>query len=186
MKALFQVMVCVLALSTVTLSRSQDNDADKEGREDHWEDYQPRTLQSIVDMHRQWIEDLDRNSKKKGMLLTGDNFPSCARLVYLEKSRSMPPNRQILLDAWRRSTKEDAPPPDLFLTEVLFREGTHERWIAVQKPLLAALLKEAKNGQTVTAYVIWVGAIRVDKQWDWLFAMNEFEAGQPGAKSPLQ
>jgi hypothetical protein len=184
MKALAP-LILVPALATATSSWSQNDENDK-SKEDHWEDYQPRTLQSIVDMHRQWIEDLDRNSKKKAMLLTGNNFPSLVNLVYLAKSRSLPPNRKILLDAWRRSMSEKAPPPDVFLTEVLFREGTRERWIVVQQPLLDALSKEAKDGQTLTVYVIWVGAIRVSKQWDWLFAMNEFAAGQPPAVKAVQ
>ena len=185
MKARAYAMVWVLVLTTTLVSWSQSNDAHPE-EENHWDEYQPRTLQSIIDMHRQSIEDLDRNSTKKAMLLTGDNFPSLASLIYLGKSRPLPANRKTLLDAWRRSMKENAPPPDVFLTEVLFREGKHEHWIVVQKPLLDALSKEAKDGQTLTVYVIWVGAIRVNRQWDWLFAMNEFDAGQSGAANPAQ
>jgi hypothetical protein len=66
---------------------------------------------------------------------------------------------------------------EMFPTEVLFREGADEHWIAVQKPLLAALRKEVKNGQSLDGYVIFMGTIKkVGEQREWLFAMNEFDA----------
>ena len=59
---------------------------------------------------------------------------------------------------------------------MLFKEGSDEHWIALQKPLLDYLPKEVKRGQAINAYVIWMGAIKVDNHWKWLFAMNEFDA----------
>jgi hypothetical protein len=120
------------------------------------------------------------------MFVSGDSFPSQIRLVYLEKSRPLPANKKILLDAWRKMLGDNAPTSGVFATEVLFREGTQTHWIAVQKPLLDSLHKEVKNGQTVNAYVIWIGAIRVTRPWEWLFAMNEFEATEPLADNAAQ
>ena len=48
----------------------------------------------------------------------------------------------------------------------------------MQKPLLDALPKELSRGQALDAYVMWIGAIKVGKRWEWLFAMNEFEASR--------
>jgi hypothetical protein len=180
MKALVPAMVFVLALTTTTSSWSQGNENNK-AEDDHWEAYQPRSIQSIIDAHQ--LADLDHDYKTKATFLTADSFPSHINLVFLEESRPLPATKKILMDAWRRMLGEKAPPAGLFVTEVLFREGTKTHWIAVQQPLLDSLHKEVKNGQTVNAYIIWIGAIRVSKTWEWLFAMNEFEASQPGANN---
>jgi len=58
---------------------------------------------------------------------------------------------------------------------MLFREGDKEFWIAVQKPLVDPLPKEVGVGKQFTAYVIWMGAIKSEDHWEWVFAMNEFD-----------
>lgn len=158
-------LICGLASLMATQALAQG--------EGHWEAYKPRTLQWIIDTHREEINEL--NSKKKAVFLTGDSFPSQVRLVYLGKLRPLPVEDGVLLDSWRKMLKEQAPSEDEFSTEVLFKEGAAERWIVVQKPLLDPLSVEVKNGQTVSGYVIWIGAIKVGKQWKWLFAMNRFD-----------
>jgi hypothetical protein len=110
------------------------------------------------------------------MLLTGESFPSRTALVYTGKSRPLPADKQKLLSAWRQMLKSEAPPKDEFKTEVLFREGNKPHWIAVQNVLLQALQKEVKPAKTVPGYIVWIGAIRARKDWQWLFAMNEFIA----------
>jgi hypothetical protein len=158
-------MICIFALLAGASAWNQS--------EDHLEGYKCRTLQSIIDMHRGDIRSL--NSKKKAMLLTGDSFPSQVALIYLGQSRAIPAPKDVLVDYWRKMFKEDAPPPDAFTTEALFKEGDKEHWIAIQKSLVDVLAKEVKKGQTLKAYVIWVGAIKAGKQWEWLFAMNGFD-----------
>lgn len=171
--------VLLLALLTSGLGWSQQE-------KNHWQDYQPRTLQSIIEMHREDIADLDRTAKDKAMLLTCDNFPSQTVLYYKGKSRPLPADKEKLLQAWREMLKGQGSPPDEFQTEVLFREGRQNCWIALQKSLLDALSKEVKSGETLRAYVVWVGAIRAGKQWRWLFAMNGFTPSQPDEPEPLK
>jgi hypothetical protein len=159
------LMICIFGALTGVPALSQS--------EDHWEEYKCRTLQSIIDMHHSDIRSL--NSKKKAMLLTGDSFRSQVELIYLGQSRAIPAPVNVLVDYWRKMFKEDAPAPDAFTTEALFKEGNKEHWIAIQEPLVHVVAKEVKEGQTVKAYVIWVGAIKAGKQWEWLFAMNRFD-----------
>jgi hypothetical protein len=165
MKVCSIFLVCALASSTATYAQSQ--------AEGHWEAYEPRTLQWITDTHREEIKQL--NSKKKAVLLTEDSFPSKVTLVYSGESRPLPVEDGVLLDFWRKMMKDQAPLADEFATEVLFKEGTAERWIVVQKPLLDPPSKEVKNGRTVNGYISGIGAIKVGKQWEWLFAMNGFD-----------
>lgn len=153
-----------------------------QGKQDHWGRYEPRTLQSIIDTNQEFAKKL--NLDKKAMLLTGDNFPSKVRLTYLTDSRPLPTEQKVLLDSYRKSMGENAPPEDVFTTQVRFEEDSHEYWILVQKPLLDALSKELSKGQALDAYVMWIGAIKVGKRWEWLFAMNEFEVFQKPAAVP--
>ncbi|HJT68798.1 MAG TPA: hypothetical protein VJ731_01290 [Terriglobales bacterium] len=160
-------VLCSVLVSNSTWAQNNDN---------HWDEYQPRTLASIIRMHDQDIHDLDLQSEKKAMLLTGDNFPSRTVLVYTGKSRPLLADKQKLLSAWRLMLKSEAPPEDEFKTEVLFREGKKPHWVAVQNVLLQDLPREVKPGQAVTGYIVWIGAIRTRKDWRWLFALNDFAA----------
>ncbi|MGE5109321.1 MAG: hypothetical protein ACM3JB_00595 [Acidobacteriaceae bacterium] len=141
-------------------------------QQDRWAKYQPRTLQSIIDEHESMI------GKEDKLLLSAESFPSRVTLTYLGKSRPLTGKRKELLEAWKRMGKgvvrDDV--VELFATEMLFREGNVERWIAIQKPLVAPLPKEVQVGEVFTGYIVWMGAIRDENHWEWLFAMNEFDS----------
>jgi hypothetical protein len=133
-----------------------------------WDKYQPRTLQSIIDVHQKYLEELD-------IFLSAESFPSRVKLVYLGKSRPLEGKHYELLKDWNKmiGIKDDL--VSVFGTEMLFREGKKEYWIAVQKPLLDPLPKEVVVGKQFTAYIVWMGAIKDGDHWEWLFAMNEFD-----------
>jgi len=86
-----------------------------------------------------------------------------------------------LLVGWTKMLKDTVPANtvELFQTEVLFREGEEEHWLAVQKSLVDALPKEVKTGQEINGYVIWLGIVKVDDHFEYLFAMNEFDGPNP-------
>jgi len=88
------------------------------------------------------------------------------------------------LRKWEKMMKRPVSVVELFQTEVLFREGNKEYWLPVQKPLIDALKKEVKLGQAINAYVIFMGGAKLENRWEWLFAMNEFDANQ--SQSPAQ
>jgi len=167
MKPHFLPLVCVFAIAAALVAGGQS--------ESHWEDYKPRTLQSIMEMHGDPpAESLD--SSKSVVFVSSDSFPSKVKLVYLAKSRPLPADKSELLTYWTKSVNRQATTPEMFQTEVLFREGADEHWIAVQKPLLAALPKEVKSGQSLEGYIIFMGFIKkAGEQREWLFAMNEFD-----------
>ena len=161
-------LACISAFAVAMYSWGQS--------EDPWKKYEPRTLRSIMEMFPDPPEEL-LDSTKNQVILPGVSLTSKVKLVYLAKSRPLPANKKELMTSWMRSVGLPASKVDLFLTEVLFREGTEEHWIAVQKPLLAALPKEVKKGQSFDGYVVFMGTIKkVGGQREWLFAMNEFDA----------
>jgi hypothetical protein len=146
-----------------------------------WEDYERRTLQSIIDMHREGLRELGKH--KDPSLISAKSFPSQIKLGYTGKSRPLAGKRRELVDTWQKTLKGSVPPNlvELFGTEMLFKEGQKEHWILVQKPLVSFLAKEVKPGQIIDTYIIWMGAIKDGDEWEWLFAMNEFDT--PEAKS---
>lgn len=166
--------ICLLGMTENVCSQDAQN---------HWARYEPRTLQSIIDTNRDLAKKLD--SDKKAMLLTGDNFPSQVKLTYLGDSRPLPAEQKELLDGWRKGFQKSVP-DDAFTTQVRFAEGSHEYWILVQKPLLDALPKEVPKGQSLKAYVMWVGAIKVENKLEWLFAINEFDANEKPSPAPAR
>jgi hypothetical protein len=175
MNRLARVVIAISVLLAAANVWSQE-------KQDYWGRYEPRTLQSIIDTNQEFAKKL--NSDKKAMLLTGDNFPSKVRLTYMVDSRPLPAEQKVLMDSYRKAMKDNAPAEDVFTTQIRFEEDSCEYWILVQKPLLDALPKELSKGQALDAYVMWIGAIKVGKRWEWLFAMNEFEAFQKPAAAP--
>jgi hypothetical protein len=167
----------VIALSTLLpiTCLSQKDDQSK------WDKYQPRTIQSIMDAHQAVLIESDANAPNKDtqVALTADSFPSRVTLVFLGKSRSLHGKRAVLVDYWGKMLKINDDLVSVFGTEMLFKEGEKEFWIAVQKPLLDFLPKEVAIGKPFTAYIIWMGAIKDGDHWEWLFAMNEFDNPTP-------
>src|SRR3954470_1807003 len=86
-----------------------------------WDEYRPRTLQSIVDLHAQNVAGL--KAEENARLLTGDNFPSRVTLTYLGKSRPLAGKRKELVEAERKSLRDALPAnlADMLGTEMLFR-----------------------------------------------------------------
>jgi hypothetical protein len=105
----------------------------------HWERYKCRTLTEIIRLHRDSDVFRDMQAKKKAMLLTGDDFASQVKLVYLGKERPVFGATEILKSAWRKSFPSRKVPEDEFKTEALFREGSEEHWLVVQNALLDPL-----------------------------------------------
>jgi len=164
------LLVWLLAFLTATCAHTRS--------EDHWDEYQRRTLKSIIESQGD-LKGLDKikgvDRKKNAMYFPG-TFPSQAELVYLDGFRPMSPKHVSLLAAWRTSVGGYAPPADAFTTEAQFREGSEEYWISVQQPLLDGFRKDVRRGDVIEAYVVLIGAIRVGRRWEWLFAMNRFDS----------
>jgi hypothetical protein len=141
----------------------------QQGDQSKWDKYQPRTIQSIIDAHNEYLADTD-------IFLSAESFPSRVTLIFLGKTRPLQDNHAKLVEYWKKMLRINDDLVNVFGTEMLFREGDKELWIAVQKPLLDPLPKEVAVGKPFTAYIIWMGAIKDRSHWEWLFAMNEFDA----------
>jgi hypothetical protein len=152
------------------------------GQRSSWDRYRIRSVQSVIDQHAENITLLDKNAPppKDAFLVTGDNFPTRTSLKYLGKVRAISGKRKELLVNVGKSFPTVFFPSILvaFDTEALFEEKGAKRWIAVQTRILQGLKDDVKRGEEIRAYVIWLGAVRDGKKWEWLFAMNKFETAE--------
>jgi hypothetical protein len=163
-----QVLISVLCASvTCGLSglRAQERSS--------WDDYIPRTLQSVIDQHAESARNTDS-------LYTGDNFPSRATVTYTGQKRALPAKRAEFLGTYFTKVLHQPQLAAYFKSEILVREGARELWVPIQESLLPSLSSEVAAGGQVTVLAIWLGAFRQGKSVEWVFAINEFEASGSG------
>lgn len=134
-----------------------------------WNDYLPRSLESVIEQHQSLATESDP-------LFTANNFPSRARVIYLGKKRRLPKDRADFVDKYFAHIRGNPDFRGLFKSEVLVREGGREYWLSIQKELLPALKEEVEAGTEVEIYVTWLGGIRAEGTIEWIFTINEFEA----------
>lgn len=133
-----------------------------------YEDYAPRTLREIITNHSELLD-------KSNVLLTGDTFSSRVKLIYTGSSRKISAAKKQHLDIVLKSFKVDPEQLARYQTEMLFLEGNDEHWLAVQRELIPFLQKELTKDEEVIVYTEWLGAIKADGKWEWVFIVNEFQ-----------
>ena len=143
--------------------------------QDSWENYKPRTLKQIIQQHEPELAK-ERGQAKVVSIISADSFPSRVKVIYTGESRIVSAKRKELIVDWVKSFLYKPEIADLFESELLFKEGSVEHWLPVQKPVIPYFAQELKKGDEVTLLLVWVGA-RIDpEQTDWVFLVNEFEA----------
>jgi hypothetical protein len=135
------------------------------------EDYKPRTLKAIAAAS----EAESVRDKDGAEVVLGDLFPSRVRVTYKGSARPLPQGRKDVIARWARQYAGDpthytAP----YETEVLFDEdGTGHR-LVVNKRLLPRFEKELKEGEAVDLYVIRLGGVRTEGEWEWVLLVESF------------
>jgi hypothetical protein len=137
-----------------------------------YERYRPRTISEIIRAH---FEPKVLDKKEGSMILTGDTFPSKVKVIYTGKSRQVSAARKQHLDMLVTSFSVDPKVIEKYETELLFTEGDDQYWLPVQKALIPFFEKEVKVGGDVIIYAEWVGAKKIEGQWNWIFMVNEFQ-----------
>ncbi len=112
---------------------------------------------------------------KKGILIRAKPFYSAIRVEYTGKSRAISSERLNLFSVWQKSLGVDAKVLTLLESEYLFKECDKEYWIPVQKQVAAYFPKELKIGDKITLYLMAVGGVKVNNDWESVFLTNEFK-----------
>jgi len=151
--------------------------------QDSWEKYRPRTLDQIIQQHAPERLKAPGLEKAAVSIISSDSFPSRVKVIYTGESRIVSAKRKELIVDWVKSFRHKPEIADLFESELLFKEGSVEYWLPVQKQVIPYFAQEVKKGGEVTLLLVWVGVRREPEQTDWVFLVNEFEAidQRPGA-----
>jgi Tfp pilus assembly protein PilF len=143
--------------------------------QDSWESYKPGTIKQIIQQHEPELV-TERGQAKTVSIISADSFPSRVKVIYTGESRIVSAKKKELIVDWVISFRYKPETADLFESELLFKEGSVEHWLPVQKPVIPYFAQELKKGDEVTLLLVWAGARRDPEQTDWVFLVNEFEA----------
>jgi hypothetical protein len=141
-----------------------------------WDRYKPGTLSAVMDQHDSSIRagSVDR---RPSWVVTGNQFPTLARVRYRGDSRPVDSIRLEIVRHWGVSFLRDSSIARAFHREYLFQEGNQSLWLPVQDSVARYFARELKPGQDVTLYVLWLGAYYAGKDITWAFIVTEFKAG---------
>jgi len=136
-------------------------------------DYKPRSMKEVSTADLK--EEISGNEKEK-VIVRGDILPSRVRLRYAGRSRLLPQAKKDVLYRWAQlyaGAPEHYTQP--YETELLFREGKTDYWVAVRKQAIAQFKKEVKNANTVDLYLIRLGWARSGNEWESMLLVEDHE-----------
>lgn len=136
-------------------------------------DYKPRSMKAVSASDLK--EEISRNEKEK-VIVRGDILPSRVRLTYRGRSRLLPQAKKDVLYRWAQlyaGSPEHYTQP--YETELLFREGKTDYWIAVRNQAMAQFEKEVKKRKAVDLYLIRLGWAGSGNEWEPLLLMESFD-----------
>lgn len=147
----------------------------------NWDAYEPRTFKEIIStIAEKSIKNPDVHIRddKKGfsIFLSYNSFQSRIKGIYTASSRKVSDKRREVISIWLKTLGKPKELLDLFEDEYLFTEDKVEYWLPVQNKVASYFGKELKKSDTVTLFVVWLGARKESKSVDYVFLMNEFEA----------
>jgi hypothetical protein len=133
-------------------------------------------MDAVIQQHDSSIRADHAGKKGPALVVSGDDFPTLARVTYRGDSRSLDSKRREVLREWGLAFMRDTSVLADFHREYLFQEGKRAMWLPVQDSVASYFARELKPGQPVTLYVIWAGAHYAGKDITWTFLVNEFRA----------
>ncbi len=148
--------------------------------QNNWSRYTPGTMAAVIQQHDSSIRADHAGKKGPALAVSGDDFPTLARVTYRGDSRPLDPKRREVLREWSLAFLRDTSAVTDFHREYLFQEGKRAMWLPVQDTVASYFARELRPGQPVTLYVIWAGAHYAGKDITWTFLVNEFKAESAG------
>ena len=141
----------------------------------HWDAYKPGTITAVMNQHDSIVPG-DSADGRTSVMVSGDDFPTLARVIYRGESRPLDARRALVMREWSLAFLRDTSMLNDFHREYLFQEGKRALWLPVQDTVASFFSRELRPGQAVRLYVIFLGARREPKEIFWAFAVNEFKA----------
>ena len=142
-----------------------------------WNDFERRTLQELIKTNeREEAENISRFPDQTQFVFRDTTLPSAVQLTYTGESRPLSVERKKFIETWARSYYRNTGYANLYAAEYLFKEGTEDYWLPVQKDVAKYFAEELKKGDPVDLYLIVPGGLRVAKgKTLWLFLVEQFQ-----------
>jgi len=140
-----------------------------------WARYKPGSLGALIrEKTPVWLSDIPA---KGTTFAIGGQYPTRARVVFLGKTRPLPPTRTQFIGAWVRSQlrMDSASVLALYKREVLVREGQRHFWLPVQEKAWANQKDLWARNRPIVVLVQLVGVKVVDRIPDWVFLVMTVE-----------
>jgi hypothetical protein len=151
--------------SPISVSRGQNR----------WDRYKPGTISTVIQQHDSSIR-ASSAGRLPSWVITGEQFPTMARVVYRGDSRPVDSIRAELVRRWGMSFLRDSSIARRFRREYLFQEGQNLLWLPVQDTVASYFPRELHPGQEIALYVLWFGAYYAGRDITWAFVVTEFDA----------
>jgi hypothetical protein len=134
-----------------------------------YDSYKVRAMSEMVGLSS------ETDLKGPSMLISKKPHYSAIRVEYTGRSQPLSKEKLDLYKTWQKSLGVDAKVLTLLDREFLFKECDKEYWVSVQKQVAAYFPKELKEGDKITLYLMAVGGVKKQNEWEYIFLTNEFK-----------
>ena len=141
----------------------------------NWARYQPGTIAAVIQQHDSTIR-ADHVENHSSVVVSGEDFPTLARVIYRGDSRPLDQRRVDVIREWGLTFLKDSSIVRDFHREYLFEEGKKLLWLPVQDIVASYFARELHPGQPVTLYVVWFGAYFTGGDIIGAFIVNHFKS----------
>lgn len=106
-----------------------------------------------------------------------------SKATFTGQSRPLDGRKQAFIVAFASTSEGNSSYSGLYQREYLFRADGKDFWLPVQTQVASYFARELAAGTPVTLYLRNAGGLRLAKDWDWVFLVEEFAGpkGKPDA-----
>ncbi len=140
--------------------------------------YDTRTLAELVELN----SGVKKTAQKdvKNIMISAKPFYSAVRVEYAGQSRKLSKDKLGLFKVWEeslnvKSTNTNFSLFELLDKEFLFKECDKEYWVPVQTPAANDFPQDMKKGDKITLYLMVVGGIETNGEWEFVYLTNSFK-----------
>jgi hypothetical protein len=135
----------------------------------------PRSIASVIAEQRDLVLQAVTAYPERSFALGGISFPSLSSIQYMDSARAISPERRDLIRRWLISYEVGLENLESYQRELLFREDSLLVWMPVQSALVADFERMGRR-ESVTLFLVWVGARGRPENLDWLFIVYGFRS----------
>lgn len=136
-------------------------------------DYKPQTLKQVL---AEEAKGVNQRKEEDKVLVHGDLRPSRVQATYTGRARPLSRIKQTVLRRWAQlyaGNPEHYTVP--YQTELLFKDGGVNYWLAVKKESLTDFKKQFKKGDAVDLFLVRLGGVMTGDTLEPLLLVESFK-----------